>query len=202
MRRLDLPEGVVRGGGGDRVVRRQGRIAEHVLERGSVGVKELAELFGVSLITVHRDLDELERQGILRKLRGYVTARPSSSFDSSVRYRLKIATAEKEALARFALEEVERGQSVMLDESTTALMLARLLGERTPLTVVTNFTMVFNELSGVEGVDLISLGGEYLPALSAFGGEVYEASASVVRADVCSCRPPRSPVAPPCTRTR
>ena len=181
---MDLPEDVVRSGGGDRVVRRQGRIAEHVLEHGSAGVKDLAELFGVSLITIHRDLDELERQGILRKLRGYVTVQPSSSFDSSVRYRLKIATAEKEALARFALGEVEPGQAVMLDESTTALMLARLLGERTPLTVTTNFTMVLNELSGVEGVSLISLGGEYLPALAAFGGEVCEASAAVVRADV------------------
>ncbi len=167
-----------------RVAERQARLAEHVLEKGSAGIKDLTSLFGVSLITIHRDLDELERQGILRKLRGHVTAQPSSRFDSSVRYRLRTATADKEALARAALAEVRPGDSVILDESTTALMAARLLPEKSPVTVITNFMMAMNELHGVRGVDLIMLGGEYLPALEAFGGAVCEASLSVVRADV------------------
>ena len=167
-----------------RVAERQTRVAEYVLERGSAGIKDLTELFGVSLITIHRDLDELEGQGILRKLRGHVTAQPSSRFDSSVRYRLRAATAEKEALARSALAHVSPGDSVILDESTTALMAARLLPEKTPVTVITNFALAMNELHGVRGVDLIMLGGEYLPALEAFGGAVCEASLSVVRADV------------------
>lgn len=166
------------------MVRRQGRIAEHVLEQGSVAIKDLAEHFGVSLITMHRDLDELERQGIIRKLRGYVTAEPSSLFDSSVRYRMRAAQQEKEALARFAATQVEPGQSVLLDESTTALAVARTLPNKTPLTVITNFALVLNELSEVRGIDLISLGGEYLPFLAAFGGEVCRASLSAVRADV------------------
>ena len=167
-----------------RVAERQARVAEHVLEKGSAGIKDLTSLFGVSLITIHRDLDELERQGILRKLRGHVTAQPSSRFDSSVRYRLRTATADKEALARAALAEVRPGDSVILDESTTALMAARLLPEKSPVTIITNFAMAMNELHGVRGVDLIMLGGEYLPALEAFGGVVCEASLSVVRADV------------------
>lgn len=163
---------------------RQARVAEHVLERGSAGIKDLTDRFGVSLITIHRDLDELERQGILRKLRGHVTAQPSSRFDSSVRYRLRTATAEKEALARAALDQVRSGDSVILDESTTALMVARHLPEKSPVTVITNFVLAMNELHGEKGIDLIMLGGEYLPALEAFGGAVCEASLSVVRADV------------------
>jgi DeoR/GlpR family transcriptional regulator of sugar metabolism len=155
-----------------------------VLEHGTAAVKDLAEMLGVSLITVHRDLDELERQGIVRKLRGYVTAEPSSLFDSNVRYRLRAARPEKEAIARLAAEHVEPGRLVMLDESTTALMVARLLPGKAPLTVITNFVDVLNELSEVGGVGLISLGGEYLPALNAFGGEVCRASLAAVRADV------------------
>jgi len=166
------------------MVRRQGRIAEHVLEHGSVAIKDLAEQFEVSLITVHRDLDELDRQGIIRKLRGYVTAEPSSIFDSNVRYRLRAAQKEKGALAEFALTQVQPGQSVLLDESSTALMAARLLPRKTPLTVITNFVMILNELHVVKGMDVISLGGEYLPALDAFTGEVCRASLSAVRADV------------------
>jgi DeoR/GlpR family transcriptional regulator of sugar metabolism len=167
-----------------RVVRRQGQIADYVLKHGSANVKDLTELFGVSLITVHRDLDELERQGVLRKLRGHVTAQPSSLFDSNVRYRLRVATVQKEVLARFALTQVEPGQSVLLDESTTALAVAKLLPSKTPLTVITNFIMILNELSEVRGIDLVSLGGKYLPYLAAFGGEVSQASLAAVRADI------------------
>jgi DeoR/GlpR family transcriptional regulator of sugar metabolism len=170
--------------GSEKVIRRQSGIADFVFEHGSAAIKDLAELFDVSLITIHRDLDELERQGMLKKLRGYVTAEPSSLFDSNVRYRLTAAMREKEALARFALMQVEPGQSVLLDESTTALMVARLLPDKTPLTVITNFAMILNELNEVKGIDLISLGGEYLPFLAAFGGEVCQASLGVVRADV------------------
>ena len=155
-----------------------------MLEHGSANVKDLAGLFGVSLITIHRDLDELERQGVLRKLRGYVTAQPSSLFDSNVRYRLRVAMAEKEGIASFALTQVEPGQSVMLDESTTALMLAKLLPNKAPLTVITNFVMILNELSEVRSIDLVSLGGKYLPFLAAFGGEVCQASLAAVHADI------------------
>lgn len=184
MQIINLPEDDPNKGSAARVVQRQGQIAQYVLERGSANIKELAELFGVSLITAHRDLDELERQGFLRKLRGYVTAQPSGLFDSNVRYRLRTATAEKEALARFALTQIESGQSVMLDESTTSLAVARLLHRKAPLHVTTNFAMVLNELNDVKGVDLVSLGGEYLPFLAAFGGEVCQASLAAVRADV------------------
>jgi DeoR/GlpR family transcriptional regulator of sugar metabolism len=140
--------------------------------------------FGVSLITIHGELDELERQCVLRKLRGYVTAQPSSLFDSNVRYRLRVATAEKEALAVFALTQVEPGQSVLLDESTTALTVAKLLPSKTPLAVITNFIMILNELNEVRGIDLVSLGGKYLPFLAAFGGEVFQASLAAARADL------------------
>ncbi len=170
--------------GSEKVIRRQSGIADFVFEHGSAAIKDLAELFDVSLITIHRDLDELERQGMLRKLRGYVTAEPSSLFDSSVRYRLTAAMREKEALAKFALTQVEPGQSVLLDESTTALMVAKILPGKTPLTVITNFAMILNELNEVKGIDLICLGGEYLPFLAAFGGEVCQASLGAVRADV------------------
>jgi DeoR/GlpR family transcriptional regulator of sugar metabolism len=181
---IKLPEDDPNRGSAARVVRRQGEIAQYVLDKGSANIKDLAELFGVSLITAHRDLDELERQGFLRKLRGYVTSQPSGLFDSNVRYRLRTATAEKEALARFALSLVEPGQSIMLDESTTSLAVARNLHRKTPLHVTTNFAMILNELNDVKGIDIVSLGGEYLPALAAFGGEVCQASLEAVRADV------------------
>jgi len=165
-------------------VRRQEHVAEYVLERGSVSAKELADVFCVSVMTIHRDLDELERQGVLRKLRGAAEAQPTSLFESNIRYRMRAATAEKEAIARVAIREVRPGQSVMLDDSTTTLPLARSLRSVTPITVITNFVRTIRELGGARGVGLISLGGEYLPSHDAFAGVVCEAAIASLRADV------------------
>ncbi len=165
-------------------LRRQEQIFEHVLQQGSVAAKELAEIFDVSLMTVHRDLDELERQGLLRKMRGKVTAQPSGLFESTVGYRLRMTSREKLALARFALTQIEPGQSIIMDDSTTVLPLASLLHSRAPLTVITNFRMVLDELSGVRSINLISLGGEYSPSYDAYFGVICEQSLASLSADV------------------
>ncbi|GAB2818819.1 DeoR/GlpR family DNA-binding transcription regulator [Streptomyces daliensis] len=136
-------------------------IAEHVLEHGTVTVTEIAALTGVSVMTVHRDLDELARRGVLRRFRGGVSALPSSVFESNLDYRLGVRVAEKEAIARSAAGLVEPGMSVLLDDSTTALALAGLLTATVPLTVLTNARRVVDVFAGQEGVRLIALGGEY-----------------------------------------
>lgn len=145
-------------------------ITEHVLEHGTASGAELAELTRVSLMTVHRDLDELARRGVLRRFRGGVSALPSTVFESNLDYRLGVNTAEKEAIARTAADLVEPGMSVMLDDSTTALALARLLVDQAPLTVVTNARRVIDLFVGREDIRLISLGGEYSHTHDSFLG--------------------------------
>lgn len=163
---------------------RRERIAEYALGREFVAAKELAAAFGVSVMTVHRDLDELERQGVLRKLRGGATPQPSSLFESNVRFRLNTATVEKEALARHALTLVEPGQAVILDDSTTALALSRLLAGFTPLTIITSYLRMLNDLHDAEGIRLIALGGEYSASHDSFVGVVCENAIDALRADL------------------
>jgi DeoR/GlpR family transcriptional regulator of sugar metabolism len=163
---------------------RQERIAEAVLRSDFVSAKDLVQLLDVSLMTIHRDLDELEASGVLRKVRGGATPQPSSLFESNVQYRLSVAVAEKQALARFALTLVEPGQAVMVDESTTALALARLLPTRAPLTVITNGLSAMQELKGSKEIRLIVLGGDYWRRHEAFCGLACEAAVSSLRADL------------------
>ena len=163
---------------------RQERIAELVLKQPFIAAKDLAERFDVSLMTIHRDLDELEAHGVLRKVRGGATPQASSLFESNVRYRLTVASEEKQALARAALVQIEPGQAVLIDESTTGLALARLVPARVPLTVITDSLSVMQELRSVRDIKLIVLGGDYWPRHEAFCGLACEAAVSALRADI------------------
>ncbi|MFC6016135.1 DeoR/GlpR family DNA-binding transcription regulator [Plantactinospora solaniradicis] len=168
-----------------RPAQRQVEIAEHVLQHGSVSATELAEMFHVSLMTIHRDLDELERQGVVRKFRGGVSAQPSSVFESNVSFRLRAAREEKLALARQARALIEPGMAVMLDDSTTTLEVARLLEDDAgPLTVITNFLETIKLLSGVRGVRLLALGGEYYPTHDSFLGVPCVEAIEALRVDL------------------
>ncbi|MCP2347782.1 DeoR/GlpR family DNA-binding transcription regulator [Nonomuraea roseoviolacea] len=149
---------------------RRQAMAEHVMRQGSVSMTELAEIFEVSVMTVHRDLDLLESQGMVRKFRGGASAQASSVFESNIAYRKTAQTAEKEAIARHVVGLIEPGSSVMFDDSTTALAVARHLGEVTPLTVVTNFLEAIRLLAPVPGIRLMALGGEYYPTHDSFLG--------------------------------
>ncbi|MEU2732403.1 DeoR/GlpR family DNA-binding transcription regulator [Streptomyces griseoviridis] len=166
---------------------RRTALAERVLAAGSATAAELAERFGVSLMTIHRDLDELERQGVVRKFRGGVTAQPSAVFESNVQYRLGTMRAAKEAVAGHALRLVEPGMAIMLDDSTTTLEIARLLrlGEITPLTVVTNFLEAINLLADQRGIRLLALGGDYDPLHSSFLGVSCVEAVQSLQVDVC-----------------
>lgn len=159
---------------------RQQAIAEFVAKQGSATAIELAELTGVSVMTVHRDLDELARRGLLRKFRGGVSAQPSTVFESDAEYRLNARIDQKRAIAARAAAYVEPGGSVMLDDSTTALQLTAELEQLAPLTVVTNYRRTIDEVCAMKDVRLIALGGDYSRTHDSFNGlPCTEAIASV-----------------------
>ncbi|MFW5418636.1 DeoR/GlpR transcriptional regulator [Nocardiopsis sp. CNT-189] len=149
---------------------RQQRITDYVINRGSASAAELVELTGVSLMTVHRDLDELARRGLLRKFRGGVSALPSTVFESNEEYRRGAHVEAKAAIARRAVEHVEPGMSVLLDDSTSALELARLLPEVGPLTVATNYLGAIEVLKRADEIRLICIGGDYSGTHDSFIG--------------------------------
>jgi DeoR/GlpR family transcriptional regulator of sugar metabolism len=162
---------------------RQNWITEYILEQGSLQVDELVDRFGVSRMTIHRDLDDLEEQGVLRKIRNGATAQPSNYFESDVRFRLNRQTKEKEAICKAALSFIEPGQAIFLDEATTLLPLVRLLPTVAPLTVITNFLPILNELRNQKEIHLIALGGRYLPRFDTFTGLLCEQSVQALHAD-------------------
>lgn len=170
-----------------RVSRQQARqlaITEAVMAEGSVRIESLAERFAISLMTVHRDLDELERRGLLRKSRGMATATANSLVESSDVYRAGQQLREKEAIARATLDFIEPGQAIILDDSTTTLHLLPHLSSKTPLTIITNTLTIMNELRHTQGTTMIGLGGDYYNWCSSFMGRMTVREIAELRADL------------------
>lgn len=159
-------------------------LSEYVMSEGSVRIEDLPARFDVSLMTVHRDIDLLARKGILRKTRGVVSAISSSLYEASTAYRSRLMHVEKRSIAARALELIEPGQSIILDDSTTGMYLANELSGKCPLTVITNFVPVMDELRHVPDLTLLSLGGQYFSWCSAFMGSVTIRALQNLRADV------------------
>ncbi|NVN00506.1 DeoR/GlpR family DNA-binding transcription regulator [Arthrobacter sp. SDTb3-6] len=167
-----------------RQLQRQRAIGEAVMAEGAIRIEQLAERFDISVMTVHRDLDELETSGLIRKNRGVATALSTALVESSDVYRSNRQLAEKEAIAQAGLKFVEPGQAIILDDSTTTLRLVPHLKDRTPLTVITNTLTVINDLSGTKGISLLALGGQYYNWCSAFMGRMTTEALSSLRCDV------------------
>ena len=163
---------------------RREQIRQRVTAAGYVRMDDLAEIFGVSQMTIHRDLDVLQSEGWLRKVRGGVTSQPSALHHGDVRHRMQAMADSKRQLALVAASMVEPGHAVMIDESTTALAVAELLPARGPVTVISNFLAVIKLLAGEPGVDLVGLGGAYYPAYDAFLGMHTSATIRSLRADI------------------
>lgn len=162
-------------------------IADYVIQHGEARIDELVTAFGVSRMTIHRHVDELARQGVLRKLHGAVSAQPSGVYESLFRFRETHAAAAKRALARAALAEIEPGQVVLLDDSTTANALGPLLPQVAPLTVVTNSLSLAEQLVDNDELKLILLGGEYHPTYNAFIGHICENALQKIRVNLLIC---------------
>ena len=163
--------------------RRDG-IMDWMLQLGTVTVDDLAARFGVSKMTIHRDLDDLETAGFLRKIRGGASVQSSSRFESDYRYRQKAAAEEKERIARAAAAMVEPGQTVIIDDGSTSGRVAAHLLDLKPLTVITNNLAVIDQLAAVPGINLIALGGNYSRKFNGFFGLVTEEALKSLRADI------------------
>lgn len=164
------------------MVRRQ-LIAEAVMTEGSMRIEDLTDRFGISLMTAHRDVDELVSRGLFRKTRGIVTAAPTSLIESSDVYRSSRQSREKAAIARAAMSFIEPGQAIFFDDSTTVLQMANHLPEKVPLTVITNSLNLMNELKAVPDVTLLGLGGQFYNWCNAFMGRMTISEIEKLRGD-------------------
>lgn len=163
---------------------RRQAIMDLLVEQGSVDLEDLAQRFAVSKMTVHRDLDDLEGAGVLRKVRGGASMEPNTQFESDFRFRERQDAAAKRRMARTALDCIEPGMTVIVNDGSMAAVLGSMLPEKRPLTVITNNFAVIDTLKAEPGIRLIALGGAYSAKFNGFFGIVTEESLAKLRADI------------------
>ena len=154
---------------------RRREIAEALRSNGAVTVAELEARFGVSPMTARRDLDELERRGLVRRTHGGAVLPTTSAHEDSFARRMKVETEAKLRLAEEAVAMLSPRETVFLDSSTTSYFVAKLMIERgLAATVLTNslpvMELIFSE--GGPDVELIGIGGTLRRLTRSFVGPV------------------------------
>lgn len=164
---------------------RHTRIAEALRRDDAIKVAELAELLDVSEMTVRRDLDVLHEQGVLRKVHGGAISLGQRGVEPPSTTKAARQRTEKEAIGRAALASIDDGMTIAVSAGTTTLELARLLRDRTSITVVTNSISIFQELTGhaAEPGPIVYLTGGSRTPSDALVGPVANATLDTFRVD-------------------
>jgi DeoR/GlpR family transcriptional regulator of sugar metabolism len=139
---------------------RQKEITHLLRAEGKVSVSALADTLGVSVVTIRNDLDELERQQVLRRLRGGAIAIRPARFQRSLHPLHTAFEPEKQRIGELAASLVRDGQTIIIDAGSTTLALARALPKALQdVAVVTSALDVALELEGHQGVRVVITGG-------------------------------------------
>ena len=140
--------------------RRAGILSE-IKKRGFIGVDELSERFDVSVITIRRDLDLLEKEGALVRTHGgavksrTLTAEASYKEKDSVRQTIKAAIGDK------AAELAKAGDTVFVNSGSTTFHVIRALSSIAGIKIVTNNIRAALEAENSSGAEIILIGGRY-----------------------------------------
>lgn len=135
------------------------------LVRGAdrISLNELADRLGVSLMTVRRDLDELQAQGLVQRVRGGAVSLATPAEEAGFAAREPWQAATKQRIGAAAAELIQPGQTILLDAGTTTAALAGSLAARAPLTVAVLSLQAAERLADKSGIRLLIMGGESRP---------------------------------------
>lgn len=136
-----------------------------------VKVSKLIKELNVSIETIRRDLEHLEKEGILDRVYGGAVPRKIAVDKLSFDKREEEFKKEKAEIASIAMRYISEGQSIALNDSTTNVEIARRLKSKfNNLTVITNSLIIATELANSDGINLILAGGVFHNKEFAFYG--------------------------------
>jgi DeoR/GlpR family transcriptional regulator of sugar metabolism len=164
--------------------KRRALIEQRVVADGEIDFASLADEFKVSEMTIRRDVNVLEEQGVVRRVTGGAISLVGKASEPAFETRAAQAATEKAHMAGAVVELLQPHETVILDSGSTVLAVARAIrGRGLGLTVVTPSLLVAAELADDEGTTVLLAGGQVRPGeLSLIGSET-EATFSLYNCD-------------------
>ncbi len=126
---------------------------------GEVSIGDLVDEFGTSSMTIRRDLEFLEMEGLARRVRGGAISSLGRSFEPPIALRAGISNKVKELIGRAAADLIHENETVIIDVGTTTLELAKALNRNLKLTAITSSLQIASELSTKPEIRTIVTGG-------------------------------------------
>jgi len=140
----------------DRIV----KILDILSASKNVKVNLLAEMLSVSHVTLRKDLDNLEKRGIIKRTHGYASLDGADDTGK----RMAINHSIKRGIAEAAAQIVEEGETIMIESgSCCALFAEELALSNKNITIITNSIFITNYISKMHNIKIILLGGCYQP---------------------------------------
>jgi DeoR/GlpR family transcriptional regulator of sugar metabolism len=149
---------------------------------GEVQVRQLAAELSCSGMTVRRDLDALEHDGVVRRVHGGAIRVQLRRDELPYAARVLEAAEAKQRIGRAVAALITDGETVILDSGTTARQVARALRGR-PVTVLPLGLRVLMELADDDAISLICPGGDVRPGELVVTGDLAEVAFERLRFD-------------------
>ena len=150
---------------------------------GRATVFELSEKFNVSEATIRRDLEEMDRKGLLRRAHGGALKIDPSVKELPILQRVTTQQVEKHAIGAAAAQLLKEHETVFFSSGSTVLEIARCIPEGFHLTVITNSLPVIIELASRTSIELIVIGGMLRQSERSMIGHIAEQGIRELRAD-------------------
>jgi DeoR/GlpR family transcriptional regulator of sugar metabolism len=165
------------------VEQRRQQVLRQVADEGEVRIDDLARRLGVSVMTMHRDLDNLQERKLLHKRRGVASAFSTVAMETSLRFRENANQAIKNAMGEVLAADVTPGSTVLVDCGSTLFPLARRLAHVDGVRVITNSLRVAYLLAG-SGTGVTLLGDTFYEDFESCAGPEVRRQLARIRVDV------------------
>jgi len=150
---------------------RRNIIIDLALQDKRVLVSDLSRRFGVTEETIRRDLEKLEKEGMLTRTYGGAIVNRHTNEDLPFNTRNSLNTGIKHSIALKAFDLISDGDTLMVDPSSTTFELVKLLGNKNNLTIITNSVHLLHNFS-TTALNIISSGGALRHRSFSLVGEV------------------------------
>ena len=139
---------------------RQKKILNLIAQAKEMSVASLAEMFGISQVTMRKDLDVLVQDGYVTRHHGGVSVRSEDDIAS----RLLIGFEEKMQIAMRAAALVNDGDTIMIESGSTCALLAKVIAQnKSKVTIVTNSLFIADFIRDYDTIKIVVLGGDFQP---------------------------------------